>query len=190
MMRTLCLVAAIAFSLSLIEAGACFAPNADRLGDVRRRRRDGRRAGQRAEIRLADHRHGRQRRQAAASAFPDGRLAPGHYTLRIRAVGYDLAGPQEVDIGDTPADIAITLAQNLRPCGAAHQHRMADEHAGHGGRQTPADRMHELPQFSAHRALDLYGRRIRSGSRAHGAICQQLDTGAGAIARRAARGQR
>jgi virginiamycin B lyase len=41
--------------------------------------------------------------------FPDGRLAPGHYTLRIRAVGYDLAGPPAVDIGQTPADVAISL---------------------------------------------------------------------------------
>ncbi len=31
--------------------------------------------------------------------FPDGRLSPGHYALRIRAVGYDLDSPQVVDVG-------------------------------------------------------------------------------------------
>jgi virginiamycin B lyase len=41
--------------------------------------------------------------------FPDGRLAPGHYALRIRAVGYDLAGPQAVDLADTGKDVAVTL---------------------------------------------------------------------------------
>ena len=41
--------------------------------------------------------------------FPDGRLPPGHYTLRIRAVGYDLDGPQTVELGPAPADVAIRL---------------------------------------------------------------------------------
>ncbi|HEY1982009.1 MAG TPA: carboxypeptidase regulatory-like domain-containing protein, partial [Xanthobacteraceae bacterium] len=41
--------------------------------------------------------------------FPDGRLSTGHYALRIRAVGYDLAGPQGVDLGTAPAEFAITL---------------------------------------------------------------------------------
>jgi streptogramin lyase len=41
--------------------------------------------------------------------FPDGRLSPGHYALRIRAVGYDLAGPQAADLGAAAADIAVKL---------------------------------------------------------------------------------
>jgi virginiamycin B lyase len=41
--------------------------------------------------------------------FPDGKLLPGHYALRIRAEGYDLDGPQSVDLGATPADVAIKL---------------------------------------------------------------------------------
>ncbi len=41
--------------------------------------------------------------------FPDGRLSPGRYALRIRATGYDLAGPKTIELGDAPADIAITL---------------------------------------------------------------------------------
>jgi len=41
--------------------------------------------------------------------FPDGQLSPGHYALRIRAVGYDLDGPQAVDVGTASADVAIKL---------------------------------------------------------------------------------
>jgi len=41
--------------------------------------------------------------------FPDGRLSAGHYALRIRATGYELAGPQGIDLGATSADVAIKL---------------------------------------------------------------------------------
>lgn len=41
--------------------------------------------------------------------FPDGRLAPGQYALRIRAIGYDLAGPQTVTLGTVSAEVAIAL---------------------------------------------------------------------------------
>jgi virginiamycin B lyase len=41
--------------------------------------------------------------------FPDRQLSPGHYALRIRAVGYDLEGPRVVEVGEAPADIAIRL---------------------------------------------------------------------------------
>jgi len=41
--------------------------------------------------------------------FPDGRLSSGHYMLRIRAAGYDLASPQSLELGAAPADVAVTL---------------------------------------------------------------------------------
>jgi virginiamycin B lyase len=41
--------------------------------------------------------------------FPDGRLAPGHYALRIRATGYELDGPQAVELGAVATDIAVKL---------------------------------------------------------------------------------
>jgi streptogramin lyase len=41
--------------------------------------------------------------------FPDGRLSAGHYALRIRAVGYDLDGPQSVDLGAGTAELTINL---------------------------------------------------------------------------------
>jgi streptogramin lyase len=41
--------------------------------------------------------------------FPDGRLRSGHYKLRIRATGYELDGPQAVDLGTSTANVAIKL---------------------------------------------------------------------------------
>ena len=34
-------------------------------------------------------------------AFPQGRLEPGHYNLRIRAIGYIIDGPRAVDVTAT-----------------------------------------------------------------------------------------
>jgi virginiamycin B lyase len=46
--------------------------------------------------------------------FPDGRLAAGHYALRIRATGYDLDGPQAVDVGPGPgaSEVALKLRRS------------------------------------------------------------------------------
>ncbi len=43
--------------------------------------------------------------------FPAARLAPGHYAISIRATGYDLEGPNSVDI---PANDPVTLDLKLR----------------------------------------------------------------------------
>ncbi|MGA2893193.1 MAG: carboxypeptidase regulatory-like domain-containing protein [Xanthobacteraceae bacterium] len=59
-------------------------------------------AGSPITVTVASDAHGRFR-------FPDGRLPAGHYALRIRAVGYDLAGPQAVDLDTGTTDVAITL---------------------------------------------------------------------------------
>src|SRR4029077_10412708 len=41
--------------------------------------------------------------------FPDRRLAPGHYALRIRAIGYELDGSQAVDLGAATTEVALKL---------------------------------------------------------------------------------
>ncbi len=49
-------------------------------------------------------------------AFPDNRLEPGHYTLAIRAVGYDLATPAAAEIvAEDPvvANLKLAPAKNL-----------------------------------------------------------------------------
>ncbi len=48
--------------------------------------------------------------------FPQSRLEPGHYALRIRAVGYDLDGPDAFDVAAhkmTRADLKVRKAQDV-----------------------------------------------------------------------------
>jgi streptogramin lyase len=48
--------------------------------------------------------------------FPAARLQPGTYSLRVRAVGYDLDGPQSVEVkagGTTTAELKLTRARDL-----------------------------------------------------------------------------
>jgi virginiamycin B lyase len=53
--------------------------------------------------------------QKGAYAFPAGRLDPGHYTIAIRAGGYNLDGLKVVDIAGTgaKADIKLVKTKNL-----------------------------------------------------------------------------
>jgi virginiamycin B lyase len=49
-------------------------------------------------------------------SFPAAKLSPGHYTLKIRAAGYDLDGPKTVDVAAgkaTTANIKLKPAENL-----------------------------------------------------------------------------
>ena len=50
-------------------------------------------------------------------AFPDGRLEPGHYSLKIRAIGYVLEGPRAVDVGanSATADVKLRTTANIAP---------------------------------------------------------------------------
>jgi virginiamycin B lyase len=50
--------------------------------------------------------------------FPANRLEPGHYAIKIRAVGYDLDGPAGVDLTTqktTTADLKLRKAKNIVP---------------------------------------------------------------------------
>src|SRR3989441_3169958 len=49
-------------------------------------------------------------------SFPASKVGPGHYSLKIRAVGYDLDGPKAVDLAPdeaTTADIKLRKTKNL-----------------------------------------------------------------------------
>lgn len=49
-------------------------------------------------------------------AFPASKIGPGHYNLKIRAVGYDLEGPKTVDVaagGRAKADLRLAPTANL-----------------------------------------------------------------------------
>ncbi len=62
------------------------------------------RAGSTITITVVSDEHGR-------FSFPAAKLAPGHYALRIRAIGYELDGPQARDVG---AGKAATVDLKLR----------------------------------------------------------------------------
>jgi streptogramin lyase len=54
--------------------------------------------------------------EAGSYSFPAGRLRPGHYELRIRAVGYELDGPAGVDVaakGTVTADLMLHQAADI-----------------------------------------------------------------------------
>src|SRR2546428_11417028 len=49
-------------------------------------------------------------------SFPSSKLRSGHYSLRIRAVGYELDGPKTADVGSgtaTTADVKLRPTRNL-----------------------------------------------------------------------------
>ena len=95
--------------------------------------------------------------------FPDGRLSPGHYTLRIRAVGYDLAGPASGRARRRRRPMSrSSCSQDRRPRRATHQYRMAHEHARHGRAEAAADGVHELPHAATDRPFDLHRRTVRA----------------------------
>jgi virginiamycin B lyase len=51
-------------------------------------------------------------------SFPGNRLGPGHYILKIRAVGYDLEGPSVIDVGaekTTKVDLKLRKTKNIVP---------------------------------------------------------------------------
>jgi virginiamycin B lyase len=68
-----------------------------------------RRDGATMAITVVSDAHGRY-------AFPAAKLAPGHYTLTIRAVGYDLDGKATADVaagGGVSADLKLTRTRNI-----------------------------------------------------------------------------
>jgi virginiamycin B lyase len=50
-------------------------------------------------------------------SFPADRLEPGHYNITIRAAGYNLVGPKQVDVAGgaaAPADLKLAKTKNLQ----------------------------------------------------------------------------
>ena len=47
-------------------------------------------------------------------SFPAGRLEPGHYAITIRAAGYVLSGPKDIDVGSSGATADLKLAKTKK----------------------------------------------------------------------------
>ena len=110
MIQTRCVVAAFALLLAFVQIEPSFAQTLTGVvssaaeGAMEGVLVSAQKAGSPITVTVVSDAQGRFR-------FPDGRLSPGHYTLRIRASGYDLAGPRTVELGDAPAGIAIKLTK-------------------------------------------------------------------------------
>ena len=188
MTRVRCVVAAFALLLASIQAAPCLAQTlTGTVGSAAEGAMEGvlvsaQEAGSPITVTVVSDALGRFR-------FPDGRLSPGHYTLRIRATGYDLAGPKTVELGTGAGRCRDQAHQDGRPRRATHQYRVADEHARHGRAEAAADGVHELPHAATDRPLDVQCRTVRAGVGAHGELRQQYDPSPGANARRAGQDQ-
>ena len=64
-------------------------------------------AGSTITVTVVSDEHGRYR-------FPASKLTPGHYALRIRAVGYDLASPSAVEVAASQATADFETSQGCR----------------------------------------------------------------------------
>ncbi len=89
-------------------------------------------------------------------AFPENRLEPGHYTLAIRAVGYDLAAPAATELAaeQTGESSNLKLVPDQKSRRPAHQCRMDDEHPRHRRPEGVAAQLHELPHLERIVLLD------------------------------------
>ena len=138
----------------------------DRPGQIRRRRRHGRRAGERAEGGLHDHHHGRER-QGRPFQLPGAAHGGGQYTLRTRAVGYDLDGPKKIELSDAGTQCRRQAEEDAQPRRPAHQYRMDDQRPGHRRAEGEPAQLRRLPHAGAADHVDARCRRIRRRARAH-----------------------
>src|SRR5258706_14272397 len=65
-------------------------------------------AGSTITVTVVSDEHGRYR-------FPASKLTPGQYALRIRAVGYDLASPNTIDVGAGTTAVDLKLRKAADP---------------------------------------------------------------------------
>ncbi len=78
-------------------------------------------------------------------SFPAGKLAPGQYALRIRAVGYDLDNSKSVEVAAQKHHHARSqAAQDRGSRGAIVERRMAGQHSRHRSAERHPARVRRL----------------------------------------------
>ena len=88
-------------------------------------------------------------------AFPENRLEPGHYTLAIRAVGYDLSAPAATDIvAEDPVVANLKLVPTKNLAGELTNAEWMMSIPGTERAKSIPARLHELPHDGTHRAFD------------------------------------
>ncbi len=87
-------------------------------------------------------------------SFPASRLEPGHYTLKIRAIGYSLDAPATADLAAQKATTADLKLVKAKSSGSADDQRgMARKHAWHGRAEGFPSELRQLPHASENRPV-------------------------------------
>ncbi|MGB9367522.1 MAG: carboxypeptidase regulatory-like domain-containing protein [Xanthobacteraceae bacterium] len=107
-----CLILSLLFSVCLIAPDATAQTLAGKVSSAEEGAMEGvlvsaKRLGSTITVTVCTDAQGRY-------SFPAGKLDPGDYTLRIRAVGYDLESPTKVTVGgETSADLKLRKTEDL-----------------------------------------------------------------------------
>ena len=116
-MRKLMLVTAAAMAVSFVQADAALAQAAAALSGQVSSTEEGKMEG----VMVTAKKDGSTISISVASdaegkfSFPASKIEPGEYTLRIRAIGYELDGPKKVTISaqTPPVDVKLKKTRNL-----------------------------------------------------------------------------
>ena len=104
----------------------------------------------------------------AITRFPESRLEPGHYTLAIRAVGYDLASPAATDVvGEKTTNVDLKLDKTKNLPDQLTNAEWVMSMPGHRRAEGGAAQLHELPHPGTRREVDARRRRVDARHHPH-----------------------
>ena len=87
-------------------------------------------------------------------SFPASKLGPGRYALKIRAAGYDLDGPKEVNVvAEKPTTANLKLKPTRKSRRSVDQRGMGFKHSRHGGAEEISAGLQQLPHVGARHAV-------------------------------------
>ena len=117
--------------------------------------------------------------------FPESKLGSGDYLLKIRAIGYELLGPTAIDVrGRSHGERGHQVEADERSRRAAHQRRVAGQHARLGSAEEVPALLQQLPFLSADRQFHARRGRVPAGLRQDGRLLSRQHAAAPAAARR------
>ena len=94
-------------------------------------------------------------------SFPSGRLAPGQYTLNVRAIGYELDQPEAVEVpGSENRNPGSQARQGQGSRRAVVEWRMDGKHSRHRPAKGSSAQLRRLPHGRTHHALEIRQRGV------------------------------
>jgi hypothetical protein len=119
-------------------------------------------------------------------SFPASRLAPGQYSLGVRAVGYDLEGHKLAEVTEQKTTKTRSpVAEDRGSRCATIEWRMVGEHTRHRPTERPVAQLRRVSHARTHNALKVRrGCLPKPSAAAHAGLCEPEHTGPSAIAPR------